>query len=288
MEEKGKREFVKIPQRLITSARYREISAEAKLLYALMLDRTSLSQKNNWYDKEGQLYIYYTLDEVQRTISCGHDKASKLMAELDDRQGVGLIHRKKQGLGKPARIYVRLVDDEETQGGKTEVQSADMQRPGWRQYSVPNCGKKDGNQMDINQTDDRHTDLSSFPITPYALENLDINRYKVMEEIKANVDYEILRQEYPDGEIDNLLELIVDVVNSPNPIIRIGGENLPVETVRQRFLRLDRFHIEYVVDSSKHTTSDIHNMYGYMLTALYHAPLTMDAYYDAAVRHDFS
>ena len=53
MKQKGKRGFIKIPQALLTDSRFKAISADAKLLYALMLDRVSLSQRNGRYDKAG-------------------------------------------------------------------------------------------------------------------------------------------------------------------------------------------------------------------------------------------
>lgn len=54
-----------------------------------------LSAKNGWYDKLGRVYIYYTLDEIQEDLNCGHDKATKLLVELDSgKQGFGLIGHK--------------------------------------------------------------------------------------------------------------------------------------------------------------------------------------------------
>ena len=69
--------------------------------------------------------------------------------------------------------------------------------------------------------------------------------------------------------------------------MRIGGSDIPTETVRDRFLRLDSEHIEYVVDSLNQTTTKINNIRAYLLTALYNAPVTIGPYYSAAVRHDF-
>lgn len=51
------------------------------LLYGLLLDRMGLSAKNGWYDDAGRVFIYYTLDEIQEDLNCGHDKAVKLLAE---------------------------------------------------------------------------------------------------------------------------------------------------------------------------------------------------------------
>ena len=48
-----------------------------------MLDRMGLSAKHGWYDELGRVYIYYTLDEIQTDLMCGHNKSVRLLAELD-------------------------------------------------------------------------------------------------------------------------------------------------------------------------------------------------------------
>lgn len=99
--------FIRFPRLLMTGEEFRGLSTDAKMLYALLLDRMGLSMQNGWLDEEGRVYIYYTLAEVQEDLNCGHDKAVKLLKELDTQNGIGLIERIKQGQGKPARIYVR-------------------------------------------------------------------------------------------------------------------------------------------------------------------------------------
>ena len=99
--------FYRIPQQLIAGKDFQHVSAEAKLLYGLLLDRMDLSAKNGWHDKLGRVYIYFTLAEIQENLNRGHDKATKLLVELDTPNGCGLIERVKQGQGHPAKIYVK-------------------------------------------------------------------------------------------------------------------------------------------------------------------------------------
>ena len=106
-EESESCSFYRIPRLLILGERFSGLSTDAKLLYGLMLDRMNLSARNGWYDDAGRVYIYYTLEEIQESMSCGHGKAVRLLAELDTGKGIGLIERTKQGQGKPARIYVK-------------------------------------------------------------------------------------------------------------------------------------------------------------------------------------
>ena len=63
---------------------FKRLSTDAKLLYGLLLDRMGPSVKNSWYGKQGRVYLYYTLEEIQEDLNCGHDKATKLLVELDN------------------------------------------------------------------------------------------------------------------------------------------------------------------------------------------------------------
>ena len=114
-----------------------------------------------------------------------------------------------------------------------------------------------------------------------------MERYEQREQIKANIDYATLKRNHPYDDVESLLELLVDVLSSTGPTIRIGGEALPTATVQERFRKLDSSHMEYILDCLKSTTTKIHNIRAYLLTALYNAPVTIGPYYSAAVRHDF-
>ena len=99
--------YFRIPRLLITHQRFKNVSVEAKLLYGLLLDRMGLSEEHCWYDEDGRVFIYYTVEEIADDLCCGRDKAMKLLAELDKAKGAGLIERVRQGQGKPTKIYVK-------------------------------------------------------------------------------------------------------------------------------------------------------------------------------------
>ena len=98
--------YFTIPKALITDDYYKKVSCEAKLLYGIMLNRMSLSRKNGWVDGEGHVFIIYTIESLCETMNCCRTTAIKLLAELDDISGVGLIRKVKHGQGKPTQIYV--------------------------------------------------------------------------------------------------------------------------------------------------------------------------------------
>ena len=293
--------YFRIPCQLITHPRFKHLSTDSKLLYGMLLDRMSLSIKNEWYDDTGRVYIYYTVDEIGSNLNCGRDKAMRLLAELDTGKGVGLIERKKQGQGKPTRIYVKRFTTQEIppQPEKkpeppapppgvefADVQKSDFPTSRRRKNPPQEVEETDPNQTKRNQLDFIQPDPSIYPPAPSGRQ-MGIDRCEVREEVKENIEYEHLRQELPYDDVESLLELIVDVLSSTASTIRIGGEVLPVDAVRRRFRQLDSEHIKYIIDSMSQTTTKINNIRAYLLTALYNAPITIGPYYSAAVRHDF-
>lgn len=97
--------FYRIPKALFTEPNFRELSTDAKVLYGILLDRMSLSLKNQWLDAQNKVYIIFTLDEIMDALNCANQKATRLMVELEKQ--AGLIERKRQGLGRPNLIYVK-------------------------------------------------------------------------------------------------------------------------------------------------------------------------------------
>ena len=97
--------FYRIPKALFTEPNFRELSTDAKVLYGILLDRMSLSLKNQWLDAQNKVYIIFTVDEILDALNCANQKATRLMVELEKQ--AGLIERKRQGLGRPNLIYVK-------------------------------------------------------------------------------------------------------------------------------------------------------------------------------------
>ena len=107
--------FVKLPIALLTRT---DISSAAKVLYALMLDRRSLSVKNQWADSTGT-YIYYTRSEAAKALNVSERQAQRIIKELTE---ASLIERKVQGRNKPYKIYVKvLVETKMSPPGETKM-----------------------------------------------------------------------------------------------------------------------------------------------------------------------
>ena len=109
----------------------------------------------------------------------------------------------------------------------------------------------------------------------------------VEADVREQIDYSRLAESYPYDDPESILVLICDVLCSTADTIRIANESIPTPKVQERYRRLDFEHVTYVMDSIRETTTKIKNIRGYLLTALYYAPITIGPYYAAAVRHDF-
>ena len=114
-EEADMHSFYRIPKLLFTNDYFKALSNDAKILYGLMLDRMSLSVKNQWFDEENKAYIYFSVEDIMELLNCGKNKAVKIMQELDDETGIGLIEKRRQGFGKVNIIYVKTFMPEKTE-----------------------------------------------------------------------------------------------------------------------------------------------------------------------------
>ena len=110
------------------------------------------------------------------------------------------------------------------------------------------------------------------------------------EQIRENIDYDLLYRErhYDMEEIDGYVELMAETCASRRGHIRVNGEDIPTELVRQRLLKLDSEHIRYVMESLRNCTTQVVNIRAYTLAALYNAPVTISQYYTTQVSHDMA
>ena len=123
--------FFRIPKLLFTDPIFTKLSSDAKVLYGILLDRMNLSMKNNWIDEENKVYIIFTIEEIAEIMCCATQKATKILQELDDKKGIGLIEKKRLGLGKPNILYVKnFIIQEEKE--KTPIQEEITNQELWK------------------------------------------------------------------------------------------------------------------------------------------------------------
>lgn len=242
--------FYRVPKVLFTNERFWNISADAKMLYGILLDRMSLSAKNGWIDKNGRVYIIFTIDEAKMALNCAEQKAIKLLSELEKK--AGLIERKRQGLGKPNLIYVKnfisAVD--------SQLLNCENHNSGTMEITTQELPKSQCNNTDIKNTEFSDTD-SIFPSGNGGMMDENDRYQEYFDYFSDQLSMDLLKKDYPyDSEmLDNILELIVETVCTKRPLIRIGAEERPAEIVRSRFMKLNAEHIRYVMDCFKENTT---------------------------------
>ena len=82
-----------------------DLSHTAKILYTLLLDRATLSQKNNWVDEHGRIYVIYPLSHLAKDLGCCISSVTRAFSELENAQ---LVERIRSGFSKPSRILLKV------------------------------------------------------------------------------------------------------------------------------------------------------------------------------------
>lgn len=223
--------FYRVPKVLFTAECFKELSCEAKVLYGLMLDRMSLSIKNRWFDEEDRVYIIFTIEEIMELLGCGRQKAVKNLAELDSEKGIGLIEKKRLGLGRPNVIYVKnfmlknIPEMEEEcsenaentkkyenqTSGSVKTILQEVPESNFRKYEnrtsrgmkiiLPEVPKSNGNKTDSNNTEYSDVDFSKTDISDtedylsYPSYAADKTKGETMDEIERMNAYRTLIRE---------------------------------------------------------------------------------------------
>ena len=118
------------------------------------------------------------------------------------------------------------------------------------------------------------------------MSKVEMDAYREM--IRENIRYDdfVRERPYDAGQLDEMVELMVETVCSTKKTIRVAGNDFPQAVVKSRLLKLDGEHIRFVFDCLKENTTQVRNMKQYLLTVLYNAPATIENHYAAQVNHD--
>lgn len=307
--------FYRIPKILFTAECFKTISCEAKVLYGLLLDRMSLSIKNRWFDEEDRVYIIFTVEEIAELMNCGTQKAVRLLKELDSEKGIGLVEKRRLGLGKPNVIYVKnfMVKQPEKEEKEPEkpvnTQNCENHNSRVVKTTIQECpksqfkndenhnsevvknnilefSKSQSNKTNINKTDNNQSILSKN--VDLSEDEMDkINHCRKI--VKEQISYTAFEQNkfYRIKLVDELVELMTEIFMMPDESFeRVNGTEKSIAVIKSRFCKINQLHIEYVLDSMQKNQTNIGNIKAYLLTALYNSTITMDSYYQARVNYD--
>ena len=271
--------FFRIPKALFQEQRFQNLSTDAKTLYGILLDRMSLSVKNEWFDKKGRVFIIFTIEDVKRTLRCADNKATRLLRELEK---FGLIERKRRGQGKPCLVYVKNFSAESS---KESVKNRDNDDSCGPKIACQDPVKSRGIKKKENKTEMNNTN----PILSDESEKMK-NRELFEEYFSCSLEIDLLLRLYPDDEdtLYQIVNLLVDTCATKRKTLRIAGDDKPAEVVRSRFMKLNADHIRFVLKCLAENSSPIRNMKQYLLASLYNAPTTMQLSYQNQTNHDLA
>ena len=270
--------FYRTPKALFTEPEYENLTVPAKVLYGILLDRESLSDKCGWFDDNGRIYVYMTNKSICKALNISDKTATKLLVELEE---MDLIQRVRQGQGKPTRIYVKNFLDRSGLRFLT------------RKNSDSGLGDSTGlesEKLRCNNTENNNTEFTDTNLISSTDQKEKDERSRYRQYFVEELAVDIMKERYPyDQEIiDEILELILDTVCSTRKTIGIAGEQRPADIVKSRFMKLNSEHLQFVLHGMSDNTTLVKNMKQYLLAALYNAPLTMNNYYKSLVKHDMA
>ena len=273
-----------------------------------------LSMKNQWFDEENKAYIYFSVEDIMELLNCGKNKAVKTMQELDRETGIGLIEKKRQGLGKANMIYVKnfVLNNKvksqsdkkfikQTKGdkdGNMEVYKSNFSRFEKQTSRIPQDNLQEvrisnSNNNKFNDTYRNNIKSVHIPSEEGECQNR-VGRYEGIDDyaatkelIKEHIEYDVLMQDYPSNQelVQGIFELILETVLYTGNKVIIASNEYPAEIVKNRFMKINYMHIQYVMECLRKNTTQVKNIKKYLLAALFNAPVTMQGYYQAEVNH---
>lgn len=314
--------FIRVPKVLFTDKEhFGSLSNEAKLMYGLLLERMSLSRKNNWIDDENRVYIIFLIEEIEEIMDVCHDKALNILKELDDVNGIGLVKKKRRGLGLPSILYVKnfIINESDSlrnekqdntdnsehtsrslkngflEVDKTDFKKSEISTSVNRKNRLQEVVKTDTNNTEINNTELSYIENQSInqsatpkkiPTPPRLIDEID--RETVEQSVKEQIEYDSLIT-HPDEAVVSMVEeikdLIVDVICGERNIF-VEGKKISEEAARSAYRKLTSEHITDVLRNILNYPGKISRIDRFLTTALYNSAFTLTNQTFSGFEHD--
>lgn len=313
--------FLILPKELVFTESLAKMSAKSKILYCVLRERLILSARNNWKDENGRIYLIYSIEKMAQDLFYSRATIMRMMDELEN---LGLIERRKQGLGKPNLVYLcnsetiaellsgADIEIEEWEQGETEhrltcqicnpehtviedvTETMEIQEESAvSDVTCQICNFQKYQDCNSNNTEyknnNRYKHLSiMYTVNHSRVQDRWMDRDCVEAFFRKKWEYDVLLQDGADADLLSvLLAVAVDTCSRKSTTIhRFGRREYTTAELRTQFSKLTMSHIQYVLYSLGQTTTRIHNIRAYLLTSLYNAPDTMTFYYSRKVYED--
>lgn len=247
--------YYQIPQELFVNNLYKtKLNSDSKILYAFLLDRLSLSQKNHWFDEYGRVYLIFTREEVQNKLCLSEKTVTKAFKQLLE---VNLISEKRQGLGKPNLIYVGKIQHEEI---IDDIEQENVQILNSKNYG---SGKVKNTTLDteilptINPHNTKTNIINTDSINLQSNEEY-ISLNEVKEKCKLN---EFTKEE------QNILEDVIDRLYYADNL-KVGSVVITNSKILSKISLINKDNLIQLLDIAKNS-SNIKNITNYLMICLY-------------------
>ena len=276
-------QFYQLPKWLVALRVEAEISNEAILLYTYLRDRVQLSITNKWIDDNGEAYLYFKREQMEKLLGCKKDKVQKIIKEL---KSVNLLDEVRQGLNQPNRLYLRYPDnseliemsidfeDEDEENGEQEPESpekpsdyAERGKTALRSTEIPQSRVLKNRSLDFCKTAPNKTEYNKTEYNKTEYNKTEYN--KTDSQSDGNFDF-LMNADVPEDFAKACISLICEITTTPLSTVRIGKQVLPSAQVRQALHSLTPEHLQAVYRITKYS-NNVRKPKGYLLALLYNA-----------------
>jgi len=247
--------YYQIPQELFVNPLYKDnLNSDSKILYSFLLDRLSLSQIKHWQDKDNNVYLIFTREEVGEKLNLSPKTVTKAFKQLIE---TNLIEEKRQGLGKPNLIFVGKIQHEELQS-IPDKENLPVQNGNIYASGTVNTTTLDGEILPAINTNN---------IKPNIINTESINPQSEEEEITLNTIKEKCKLNEFSNDDKSILEDVIDNLYNI-PTLKVGAVTVNHLKILSKLKVITKDNLLQLVEI-KNTTSNIKNITNYLMICLY-------------------
>ena len=247
--------YYQIPQELFVNSLYKEkLNSDSKILYAFLLDRLSLSQRNHWFDEYGRVYLIFTREEVQNKLCLSEKTVTKAFKQLLE---VNLISEKRQGLGKPNLIYVGKIQHEEIIANTEQESLQVLNSKNYGSVEVKNTTLDTKILPTINPNNIKTNIINTDSINPQSKDEY-ISLDEVKEKCKLN---EFTKEE------QSVLEDVIERLYYADTL-KVGSVIITNSKILSKLALINKNNLIQLLDIAK-SSNNIKNITNYLMICLY-------------------
>ncbi len=251
--------FIRYPKALIDSPFFTNISIESRTLLAMILDRFSLSEINSdrFTDENGNVYVIYTIEEVNQKLGCSNTKTLRLFKELENNE---MIFRKRKNRLSPYRIYITNTFYESI---KYELATSQIKNSRVHNLKSHELSKREDSKN--NNSNNNNINIQSF----------NIRAERTNDMIKEQISYYDIVCEENKKLLDKTVSVMSEIYNGKSVMVKIGKEEIYRGLAVSKICRLRRDHVSYVLSLPEIRTHDFRHIKPVLSAALCEAPTVL-------------